>query len=206
MKIFIASLLALSLFSFALTSNARDYQLNIPENTKQVRDIAPINGNNRELPYETQEKNGVAVSFNLLSGYLGNTYGYTLRLILRNTGSQPLAVSPKVSLFDGDGFIQSSNVDGIISRATEQSREISINVQMPNQGWNRNWRKERERANDSVLLEWVNSYWLARSYEVPSGTATTGALFYPIADVGKLPLRLVVEVNGEKFEFFSKSK
>lgn len=207
-KITVISFLALFILAFPLASGARDYQLNIQENSKSIRDVAPIDGDDRELPYETLEKNGTSVSYNLLAGYIGNTYGYTLRLIFRNTGIKQLAINPNVALYDGDGFVLSNNIKSIVSRAYEKKNEVSVNVHAPGEQWyqGRNMRKERERANDDVMLSWIDSYWLASSYDIPSGTAASGALFYPIPDVGKLPLRLVLDVNGEKFEFLTKSK
>jgi hypothetical protein len=204
----VIAFLAFWILVFPSASGARDYQLNIQANSKPIRDIAPINGDDRELPYETLERKGVSVSYNLLAGYIGNTYGYTLRLIFRNTGTNQLVVDPKVSLFDADGFAQSSNINNIVKRAYEKKDEVSVNVQVPGQPWyvGKNLRKEKERANDDVMLSWVDSYWLAKSYDIPSGTATSGALFYPIPDVGKLPLRLIVDVNGEKFEFLTNAK
>jgi hypothetical protein len=187
------------------TGSARDYQLNRSENSKSIRDIAPINGNSRELPYETLEKNGLAVSYNLLAGYLGNTYGYQVRLIFRNTNQKSVIVYPKVFLYDGDGFALSDNIKSVVSRAYEKKREVSVNLCLQNDPWNKckNVRKERERANDDVMLTWVDSFWISQSYDIPSETAATGALFYPVADVGKLPLRLVVDLNGERLEFLT---
>jgi hypothetical protein len=118
-KIVVAVLLALSIQILSACAAARDYQLNILENSKPTRDVAPIDGADRELPYETQEKNGLAVSYNLLAGYLGDTYGYTLRIIFRNNLANPLTINPTVSLFDAEGFMQAGGLEKLTSMASE---------------------------------------------------------------------------------------
>jgi len=197
---------------------AGDYQLNIPENTKLMRDVAPIDGD-RELPYETIENKGIAVSCNMLSGYLGDTYGYFLRIVFRNNGAKDFVVTPKVVLFDADGFVQVAKRDAILAHASNLMGAMSDNHQttvivQQNGGFaggfadgfvqsRKNKKTQAVRKQGETIQSWVNSFWLASNYELPVGAAVSGGLFYPIPDVGKLPLKLVVDVNGEKFIFVS---
>lgn len=147
----VIGLLALCILATQLASCARDYQLNIQANSKSIRDVAPIDGNGRDLPYETLEKNGISVGYNLLAGYIGNTYGYTLRLVFRNTGTNRLVIYPKVTLFDADGFVQSNDIKSIVSRAYRKKAEVSINIYTEGRRGPATL-EERERANDDVML------------------------------------------------------
>ena len=52
-----------------------------------------------------------------------------------------------------------------------------------------------------LMLLWANSFWLRESYELSSGAASWGALFFPASALGELPLHLKVEVGGQKYEF-----
>ena len=51
------------------------------------------------------------------------------------------------------------------------------------------------------MLLWANSFWLKEAYDLPAGAASWGALFFPAADLGELPLHLTVQVGGQQFEF-----
>ena len=68
-------------------------------------------------------------------------------------------MQPKVALFDAewDGFAQSNNIHNFVNRAYEKKNEVSVNVYTPGQSWykGKNLRKEKERANDDVMLSWV---------------------------------------------------
>jgi hypothetical protein len=192
---------------------ARDYQLNIPENTRLMRDVAPVDGD-RELPYETIENKGIAVSCNLLSGYLGDIYGYFLRVIFRNNGAKDLVVTPKVELFDADGFVQVAKRDAILARSYNLTgnHQTTVIVQQ-NEGFASGFANgfvqsigNKKRKQGEMIQNWINSYWLSANYELPVGAAVSGGLFYPIPDVGKLPLKLAVDVNGEKFIFVSNNE
>ena len=59
-------------------------------------------------------------------------------------------------------------------------------------------------ANDReglLMLLWADAFWLKDAYELPAGATSSGALFFPAAVLGQLPLRLAVEVGGQRYEF-----
>jgi hypothetical protein len=62
-------------------------------------------------------------------------------------------------------------------------------------------RAAKDRDEGRLMLRWANSFWLKSAYELPPGTAASGALFFPAAQIGQLPLRLNIEIAGQKFEF-----
>jgi hypothetical protein len=63
-----------------------------------------------------------------------------------------------------------------------------------------------DREEGRMMLRWANSFWLKSNYDLPAGSAASGALFFPAANLGKIPLRLTIEVGGEKFEFVTAAK
>ena len=67
-------------------------------------------------------------------------------------------------------------------------------------------RAANDRDEGRLMLRWANSFWLKSGYDLPPGTATSGALFFPAAVLGQVPLKLVIEANGEKFEFITAPK
>lgn len=138
-----------------------------------------------------------------------------------------MEITPKVLLFDAAGFVQHEGREELVTIASnfaqrpmnayhpEYKHEGNIRDSQGNtysySGTSRsgnntavalgNARVKMEREYGEGMLRWVKSYWLANSYEIPPSTATSGALFYPIKVVGKLPLHLVVDVNGKRYEF-----
>lgn len=67
-------------------------------------------------------------------------------------------------------------------------------------------RAGNDREEGRMMLRWANSFWLKSAYELPPGTATSGALFFPATNLGQLPLRLTIEIGGEKFQFVTAAK
>ena len=56
------------------------------------------------------------------------------------------------------------------------------------------------------LMRWSDTYWLLDRYEVQPGTAVVGGLMYPGVKKPRLPLRIVVEIADERFEFVTAAK
>lgn len=52
-----------------------------------------------------------------------------------------------------------------------------------------------------LMLLWANSFWLREAYDLPAEAKSWGALFFPAAALGELPLHLTVEIGGQKYEF-----
>lgn len=79
--------------------------LNEPTRSVLARDIATLNGS-AQIPYETQERGGLAVGYNLQFEPGGKDFsGYRLTLVLRNMGPSKRTVSPEVMLQDSTGFM-----------------------------------------------------------------------------------------------------
>lgn len=62
-----------------------------------------------------------------------------------------------------------------------------------------------DQAQGRTMLQWADAYWLRASYSVPPRGAAVGALYYPARSIGALPLRVTVEVAGERFVVTSRT-
>lgn len=80
------------------------HHLNDPGRSRQGLDVANLLPP-RDIPYETVEKNGIAISHNLFFAKSDSFSGYRLTLIFRNTGTAPRIVKPRISMRDSNGFI-----------------------------------------------------------------------------------------------------
>jgi len=57
-----------------------------------------------------------------------------------------------------------------------------------------------------MMLRWTNAFYLKRKYELPSGAVASGALLFPAASMPQLPMKLTIEVAGERFDFVTTDK
>jgi hypothetical protein len=67
-------------------------------------------------------------------------------------------------------------------------------------------RADRNMEKALRLIKWTDTYWLKGKYSVPPQTAVSGAVLYPGSKKPALPMRLMVEVAGELFEFETSAK
>jgi hypothetical protein len=63
---------------------------------------------------------------------------------------------------------------------------------------------DRERGLEN--LSWAQSYWLKSAYSLPPGASSVGALFLPAPSTRPLPLTVVVDAGGQRFQFQTRSK
>src|SRR5438034_11237761 len=89
---------------FFLTGCGTVQHLNDSSRSKLAPDVANIT-RARDIPYETAEKGGISVSYNLMYGKSNNQSGYRLTLIFRNNSGTKQVLNPVISLQDADSFI-----------------------------------------------------------------------------------------------------
>jgi len=223
--------------------------LNDPARSTFARDVANLLPP-RDIPYETSEKDGVAVSYNLFHSQGGNFAGYRLTLIIKNSMSVPQFLRPSVSLQEANGLlVQPWSYEAFVNVAAtlagtpvppfpiqnqQNSFYSSGTITNTTTGTTYNYatstapakspvgsfaaglaqgmaqgaarRAADDREEGQMMMRWANSFWLRNGYQVPSGAAVSGALFFPASAVGQAPLRLTVEVNGKQFVFTSVRK
>lgn len=92
------------LIGAALAGCALPVQLNDPTRSTSALDTANLLAP-RQIPFETKEIDGVAVSYNLFHWKSNNLAGYRLTLNIRNSSGTELSVSPRLTLKDGAGFL-----------------------------------------------------------------------------------------------------
>lgn len=115
-RISLTSILASILVIFA-PGCAQISHLNDPARSKESLDTANLLAP-RDIPYETQERNGMAVSYNLLFVPRGNFSGYRLTLIFRNTTKENRVAWPRITLQDADGLIvEPSSYEAVMTHA-----------------------------------------------------------------------------------------
>lgn len=218
--------------------------LNDPARSQPARDVANLLAA-REIPYETQERGGIAVSYNIMHAASQAFTGYRLTLIFRNTGSAAQVITPQIRLQDATGLIvPPSSYEAVMTQAavlagtpvtpyvaatpstayyhTGTIRSMTTGstlhysgqtTSMPSGGFAGGMASgiaqgaalsgARARQEGQTLLRWANSYYLKSRYQVPPQSAVAGALLFPAAHVGPLPLKLTIEAGGEKFEFLT---
>lgn len=191
--------------------------LNNPTRSLPALDVANLSSL-RDIPYETVEKGGISVSYNLFFAKSNNVSGYRLTLIFRNNTGLPQALKPVISLQDAGGFLIApythesfvAEATSLAGTAVPPAPVLARNTlgdafaQGVAQGEARRAANDKEEGR--LMLRWANSFWLKNTYELPPNTAASGTLFFPAATVGRLPLRLAVEIGGQKFEFVTVSK
>lgn len=226
--------------------SARLVHLNDPTRSSPAPDVANLLPP-RNIPYETIERAGLSIGYNLFFAKSGNLSGYRLTLVIRNKTHLRITVEPTVSLQDANGFlIPPYAYQSFVSEAAALAGTAIpyVPIQAPSSyystgtvrntttGTNYSYsdtttsapsggfaggfaqgmaqgaaiRTANDREEGRLMLRWANSFWLKRGYDLPPGTATSGALFFPAAALGQVPLKLVIEANGEKFEFITASK
>ena len=99
----IKSFAALSL-ALALTGCGTMIQLNDPNKSSQALDRANLLAP-RDIMYQTEEKNGVQVSYNLMTDSVNRPSIVRLTLLLKNNRNSPLTLKPKITLQDNGGVI-----------------------------------------------------------------------------------------------------
>ncbi|HVC12266.1 MAG TPA: hypothetical protein VNE59_11560 [Burkholderiales bacterium] len=87
-------------FLTLLSGCATVHQLNDPSRSKSAPDVTTL-ANPRDVLYETAERSGIVVSYNILTA----PYGLKLTLIFRNRRGQSVIIVPKIRLQDATGFI-----------------------------------------------------------------------------------------------------
>lgn len=95
-------LLGISVISWPAVAGPK----NLNDSTRSVvqADVAPL-GKDDKVPFETVERDGVSVSYNLQHRDDGIGPMYRLVLIMRNDTDSPIDFAPKVTLVDGAGLI-----------------------------------------------------------------------------------------------------
>jgi hypothetical protein len=221
-------------------------QLNDPTRSTPSLDVANLLPP-RNIPYETVEKGGISLGYNLFFAKGGSLSGYRLTLVIRNNTSARRLLEPAVSLQDAGGFLvppyaYQAFVTEAASLAGTAVPALPVQAQSNyyNSGTIRNTttgntytysgnttaapaggfaggfaqgmaqgaaiRAVNDREEGRLMLRWANAFWLKSDYDLPPGTAASGALFFPAANLGQVPLRLTVEVGGERFEFVTTAK
>ncbi len=234
------SALRFAVAAVALSGCASVNHLNDPARSHMFTDVANIL-KPREIPYETQEKGGLAVSYSL-SFFGGNDFsGYRLTLIFRSKREYPTYLKPKLQLRDATGFViepytysaftayaaamAGTSVPAMPTSAAEQYYQSGTITSMtgdrysysgytssaPSGGFGGGFADglaqgaviaaANNRRDGLNMLLWANQYWLKDGYGLLSGTAVSGALFFPANSVGKLPLSLSIDAGDEHFEF-----
>lgn len=113
-KLVITAMLPIALWGCAAGSAVH---LNDPARSHSGVDVANLLAP-REIPYETQEQLGIAVSYNLFFMKEANFSGYRLTLVLRNNTDRPEIFTPEVVLRDATGLIlQPDTYEGFMSLA-----------------------------------------------------------------------------------------
>lgn len=233
-------------FLVSACATAPVMQLNEPARSTPALDVANLLPP-RNIPYETVEKGGISLGYNLFFVKGGNLSGYRLTLVIRNNTAARRVVEPVVSLQDAGGFqvppyAYQAFVTEAASLAGTAVPAIPVQAQSNyyNSGTIRNTttgntytysgtaktapaggfaggfaqgmaqgaavRATQDREEGRLMLRWANAFWLKSGYDLPPGAAASGALFFPAATLGQVPLQLTVEVGGEKFEFVTAAK
>lgn len=100
--------------AISLSGCASVAHLNDPARSANALDVATLLGP-REIPYESQERNGLRISYSLMFARLGQA-GYRLTLVFRNVGNDEKQVAPIVALQDASGLLISpSSYDGMMA-------------------------------------------------------------------------------------------
>jgi len=106
--------------------------------------------------------------------------------------------------YNTEGTITSANGTSTYSATTTTSSSV---VSSFASGWRAGAiiGSANDRAEGKAFLQFSNQ-WLKSEYQLPSGVAVKGILVFPTLDKAKLPIKVVIQVAGEKFEFFTISK
>ena len=83
-------------------------QLNDPTKSSQALDRANLLSP-REILYQTDEKNGIQVSYNLMTDSVNRPSFVRLTLLFKNNRPSPVTIQPKVLLHDNGGMIVHPN-------------------------------------------------------------------------------------------------
>lgn len=242
----VITIAAIAIVSFVSGCVSPIIQLNDPARSSPALDVANLLPP-RNIPYETVEKGGISVGYNLFFASSGNLSGYRLTLIIRNNTRSRQMLEPMVSLQDAGGFLVSpyayqafvaeaaslagtavplvpvqsqSNYysSGTIRNTTTGNAYAysGTTTSAPSGGFASGFaqgmaqgaaiRAANDREEGRLMLRWANTFWLRSSYDLSPGIAASGALFFPAATLGQVPLRLNIEVGGEKFEFVTAVK
>ena len=221
-------------------------QLNEPARSAPALDVANLLPP-RNIPYETLEKGGVSLGYNLFFSKGGNLSGYRLTLVIRNNTAARKVIEPVVSLQDAGGFqvppysyqafvteaaslagtavpatpvqAQSNYYNSGTIRSTTTGNTYTYSgttTTAPAGGFANGFARGmaqgaamqagQDREEGRLMLRWANAFWLKSGYDLPPGAAASGALFFPAANLGQVPLRLTVEIDGQKFEFVTAVK
>lgn len=234
-------------FTFGLlTTEAAAGPQNLNDLSRSIKrtDVAPIKKSD-EVPFETAERDGFAVSYNLQLRDDGLGPTYRLVLILRNDSGELVTVEPKITLLDGSGLILqpysykvlrdqafalagstappvppsttgSRRYEGTITNTTSGERHSytakSSSTGSFSDSFARGYaigaqaRAKRDVGNALNLVRFADSYWLLSEYAIPNGAAVSGALLFPGSKKPVLPMRVSVEIAGEKFDFITAAK
>jgi hypothetical protein len=205
-------------------------QLNDPTRSTPSLDLANLLPH-RNIPYETVEKGGISLGYNLFFVRGGNLPGYRLTLVIRNNTLARRLLEPAVLLQDAGGFLvppyayqafvteaaslagttvpalpvqaQSSYYNSGTIRDTTTGNAYTYSgttTTAPAGGFAGGFaqgmaqgvamRAVKDREEGRLMLRWANAFWLKSGYELPPGAAASGALFFPAANLGQVPLRL----------------
>ena len=238
----IALVLAFGSFSTLATAGPRN--LNDTSRSIERTDVAPIKKAD-EIPFETIERNGLAVSYNLQQRDDGLGPTYRLVLIFRNDTGQPVDIEPQLTLLDGSGLIVqpfgyeafrtqafalagsrarpipasstgSRRYEGTITNTTTGDKYSYTGKSTSTGSFSDSFAKgyaigaqaKTARNLDKALnlIQFADSYWLLSDYTIPNKAAVSGAVLFPGSKKPVLPMRVVVEIAREQFEFETASK
>lgn len=209
-------------------------QLNDPSRSTSAPHIATFD-KTKNIPYETQEIGGIAVSYSLSFNNYRHDSGYDLKLIFKNNTDSPKNIAPLIMLQDADGMIiqpysyssyisQASMLAGIQVPDVPMRQSHSGTITSNNTGNSYRYtatsgggfsggfargaamRAQQDKNYGISMLRWADIFWLNSSYTLPPHSGASGALPFPASDLGKLPLSLTVEIGNNKYKFYSSVK
>lgn len=178
--------------------------LNEPSRAVWANDVANLLPP-RDIPYETQEQNGISVSYNLFYVVEGPGSYYRLTLVFRNNTESRQILTPIVSLKDASGQVLNPfQYDAFILYATTMAQ---TQVPLPMDAGQALFVPQyaNQRRNGQLMLQWASTFWLKYSYSLMPQTSQVGALLFPASALGALPMHVTVELGKSKFEFVTSS-
>ena len=181
--------------SSSLPQNANPEQVTSDSSNKPAAD-EEFNVNQEITPAQSIEKNGLLISYSMLS--IPNKNGFLLRLslVFRNLLDRSMIVRPKVLLLDASGkkirAYTKKEFIRISSRLAEETSDIVNKSIIKNDSNGKDAAKSR--------IEWANAYWLKQSYKIPAQGIAIGELVYHCTHLD-LPMKLTVNANKQEFVF-----
>lgn len=139
------------------------------------------------------EKDGILVSYSLLTVPSKAGDLQRLALIFRNMQSNGISIQPKVFLEDATGKrVKHYSKRGFIKASSYLATETNANGGKALVKIDQKSIKER--------IDWINAYWLKPSYDIPAQGIAIGEMVY-YCDHCRQPLKLRVNLGKQEFIF-----